>query len=98
MAKKTPTPAPAKKPQAKCSKKNWCSTMQLVLDGIDTDSRPKGFDTFEIWNLKTMTLIFVGVLYRRKGGSGDKGVILRYCPWCKAELLPAKYRKKPVKA
>lgn len=98
MASKTQAPAPAKKSPAKCNKKKWCSTMQLMLDGITPESRPKGFDTFEIWNLKTMKLIFVGVLYRRVSGPSDKGVVLTFCPWCRAQLIPSKYRKKPVKA
>lgn len=98
MTTKTPAPAPVKKPAAKCNKKQWCKIMQLMLDGIEIGSRPKGFDTFEIWDTKTMKLIFVGVMYRRKSGPSDKGVVLTFCPWCRAQLLPAKYRKKSVKA
>ena len=71
---------------AKCSEKQWCSTMSERI----SDKR-HGFENVNLLNLKTGIMRNIGLRYRLSGK--DRGLMLNFCPWCGADIRYFKSEK-----
>lgn len=72
----------------KCTDKKWCGAMVQSLDG--GLNHGKGLSTVSSIVLATGKHGHTYVAYKRS--LKDRGLLLRYCPWCAGELLPKSMR------
>ena len=83
----------------KCDKdKGFCPALEMFTQPA-AEGQPKGLSFYAAFDMNMLdqkqvplekAASVIGVVYRRK--TGDKGVILNYCPFCGEDLEP--FRKK----
>lgn len=79
---------PVKLLPSKCTNKVWCGALVQSLDG--GNHHGKGLSAVASIILNTGRPGHTYVVYKRS--LKDRGLILRYCPWCAGELLPKSMR------